>query len=145
MPQSREEYESHLNLLKKSDLRFVILWQDRDSIIPIKMLEYYTNLGAVGFIIANNDNAAIIKKYNPGLLVIASIVQRLCKKITETDFSFYDYIVMYYPFNRALNTFKFLSKIKDKLVIMPNSFCHTDCPGVHHWFMKDKKTFNLED
>lgn len=141
MPSTRDEYEYHIRLIKENKLNFVILWQDRYAIIPNKMLDYYSKLGARGFIIANDKNAQIIKEYNPNLLVISSIVQRLCKGITKKDFRYYDYIVLFYPFNRSLSVIKQLSKIKEKLIIMPNSFCHTDCQGIQHWFVKDVKSF----
>lgn len=144
MPSTREEYEYHLKLINDSKLSFVVLWQDRTSIITKRMLDYYTRLGAKGFIIANDKNAKIIKEYNPNLIVISSIVQRLCNDITKKDFTYYDYVVMFYPFNRSLNALKRLSKIKDKIVIMPNSICHTDCQGIHHWFIKDVNAFDRE-
>lgn len=144
MPQSREEYEYHLHLIKSAELRFVVLWQDRDGMLSKELLDYYTELGAGGFIIANDRNAKIIKEYNPKLLVISSIVRRLCKDIRKMDFSYYDYIVMYYPFTRSLNVLKSFTNLRDKLVIMPNSFCHTDCPGVQHWFAKDVRLFDAE-
>ncbi|MGM9847655.1 MAG: hypothetical protein ACI31F_06860 [Muribaculaceae bacterium] len=144
MPQSREEYEYHMHLIKSGNLRFVVLWQDRDSVISKELLDYYTKLGACGFIIANDKNAKIIKEYNPNLLVISSIVQRLCKDIRKMDFTYYDYIVMFYPFTRSLNILKSFTNLRDKLIIMPNSLCHTDCPGVQHWFAKDVQSFDAE-
>lgn len=137
MPQTREEYEYHLNLIQDRKLKFVVLWQDRDGVISRENLNYYSKLGASGFIVANDRNAKIIKDYNPRLLVISSIVQRLCKDLSKKDFSYYDYIVMFYPFTRSLDVLKNLSALHGKVVIMPNSLCHTDCAGVHHWFMKD--------
>lgn len=141
MPQSRKEYEWHIRLIKASSLNFVVLWQDRTSLITSEMLDYYSKLGASGFIIANDANAKIIKEYNPRLLVISSIVQRLCAGMSSRDFTYYDYVVMFYPFTRSLNGLKKLSALKDKIVIMPNSMCHTDCPGLHHWFAKDIHSF----
>ena len=144
MPQTREEYEYHLNLIKESGLRFIVLWQDKECIISKEILEYYTKLGACGFIIAKEENARIIKDYDSNLLVLASIVQRLCKGISTKDFEYYDYCVLYFPFNRSLDAIKQLSELKNKLVVMPNSFCHTDCPGVQHWFAKDMNSFEFE-
>lgn len=144
MPQAREEYEYHLRLISERNLRFVVLWQDRVNNISNEMLDYYSDLGTSGFIIANDANAERIKKYNPNLLVVSSIVQRLCKDISRKDFTYYDYIVLYYPFTRSLNAIKMLSKIKDKIVLMPNTYCHTDCLGDHHWFVKDIDSFDFE-
>ncbi|MDE6043024.1 MAG: hypothetical protein K2G07_05705, partial [Muribaculaceae bacterium] len=143
MPQLREEYEQHLSLINKSGLRFVVLWQDIDNIISKKQLDYYTSLGASGFTIANDVNAKIIKDYNPNVLVICSIVQKTQQNIKIRDFSSYDYIILYYPFNRSINALRELGDIKDKLVLMPNSLCHIDCPSSHHWFPKNQ-SFNHE-
>ena len=142
MPQTREEYEFHTHLINKANLKFVVLWQDRKNVISKDMLDYYCKLGACGFTIANDINARIIKEYNPQLLVIASIIQRNCNNISNKDFSYYDYVVMYYPFNRSLDIVKKLSAIKDKIIIMPNCFCHTDCMGIQHWFSKDENFFD---
>lgn len=84
MPQTREEYEYHLNLIRDRKLKFVVLWQDRDGVISRENLNYYSKLGASGFIVANDRNAKIIKDYNPRLLVISSIVQRLCKDLSKS-------------------------------------------------------------
>lgn len=144
MPRTRDEYEYHLRLIKERNLRFVVLWQDRERVISKKQLDYYTQLGASGFIIANDKNAQIIKKYNSSLLVISSIVQRICKGISKRNFKWYDFCVLFYPFTRSLDAVKRLSGIKDKLIIIPNSFCHTDCPGLQHWFAKDIKFFEFD-
>lgn len=144
MPQTREEYEYHLKLIKADKLRFVVLWQDRKNVISKDFLDYYTNLGASGFIIANDVNAKIIKEYDSKLLVISSIVQRLCKDISTKNFDYYDYCVLFYPFTRSLNAIKKLSKLKDKLVLMPNTYCHTDCQGIQHWYVKDISTFEFD-
>ena len=144
MPQTRKEYEYHLNLITERKLRFVVLWQDRESVISKECLDYYSKLGASGFIIANDKNAQIIKEYNSKLLVISSIVQRLCRGISTKNFQYYDYCILFYPFTRSLDAIKQLSKLKDKLVIMPNSFCHTDCPGIQHWFVKDIRNFEFD-
>lgn len=137
MPQSRAEYEYHLRLLCQHQLPFVVLWQDAKQELTTQLLSYYTQLGAQGFVIANDAHARIIKAFNPELLVISSIVQRIGSEITQRDFSYYDYIVLFFPFTRALNTLKQLTKLREKLVLIPNAYCHVDCPGVHHWFAKD--------
>lgn len=90
-------------MIKERNLRFVVLWQDRKSVISNEVLDYYTKLGACGFIIANDENAKIIKTYDSNLLVISSIVQRLCKGISKKNFEYYDYCVLIYPFNRSLD------------------------------------------
>lgn len=145
MPKTRDEYESHLRLIKSVGLPFVVLWQSLDNIISKRDLDYYSNLGANGFIIANDFNAKIIKDYNPSLYVICSLVQRLRSNIINKDFQYYDFIILYYSFNRALDAIKKLAHLKEKIVILPNSLCHIDCPSIHHWFPKNEKALaNLD-
>lgn len=145
MPHSREEYERHLIFVRHTGLRYVVLWQDRDSIISAEQLDYYTQLGASGFIIANDKNAKIVKDYNPSLLVICSLVQKLQRNILKRDFSNYDYIILYYTFNRSLNAIKKLSALKEKIVLMPNTLCNIECPSVHHWFPSKEKPFDFQN
>ena len=83
MPNTREEYEYHLRRIKEAGLRFVILWQVYEHDLSIEMLDYYSGLETSGFIVANDKNAALIKQYNPQLLVICSIVQRTCYNIPQ--------------------------------------------------------------
>ena len=105
------------------------------------MLNYYSKLNTSGFIVANDKNASFIKRNKPNLIVICSIVQRLTYNILEKDLSNYDYVILYYPFNRALNALKKIQHLKKKLILMPNSLCNINCPSVHHWF-PSKNTFN---
>lgn len=142
MPLSREEYEDHLSYIVSSGLRFVVLWQDSHSVISKENLVYYTGLGASGFIIANDANAKIIKEFSPSLLVICSLVQRLRHDIQKRDFTYYDFIVLYYNFNRSLDALKELGYIKDKIVLMPNTLCHIECPSMHHWFPSKTRPFD---
>ena len=85
MPNTREEYEHHLRRIKEAGLRFVILWQVYEHDLSIEMLDYYSGLETSGVIVANDKNAALIKQYNPQLLVICSIVQRTCYNILNKD------------------------------------------------------------
>ena len=142
MPNTREEYEYHLRRIKEAGLRFVILWQVYEHDLSIEMLDYYSGLETSGFIVANDKNAALIKQYNPQLLVICSIVQRTCYNILNKDLTNYDYVILYYTFNRALDVLKLLSNLKDKLIIMPNTLCDVNCPSVHHWFPTKDKPFD---
>ncbi len=144
MPQSREEYEYHLRKIKDAGLNFVVLWQVFDNIISLNLLNYYCGLGAAGFIVANDKNAMMVKEYNSDLIVVCSIVQRICSEIRNKEFSCYDQIILYYPFNRSLNALKRLSYIKDKIIIMPNTLCHIECPSIHHWFPSKDQPFVQE-
>lgn len=143
MPQSRYEYEQHLNKITSLGLRYVVLWQVRDSVIPLEKLKYYAGLSASGFIIGNDDNARVIKDFDPKLLVICSLVQRVCSDVLKRNFDYYDYVILYYPFNRALKALKLLSSIKEKIILMPNTLCHIDCPSIHHWFPSKDRPFEL--
>lgn len=142
MPKTREEYEQHLHKITEAGLRFVVLWQVFGLKMSTKVLNYYTKLHASGFIVADDRNAAFIKQNFPQLLVICSIVQRTCYNIFEKNLSNYDYVILYYPFNRALDALKKLSRIKEKLIIMPNSLCDVNCPSVHHWFPTKERPFD---
>ena len=134
MPQSREEYEYHLEKIVDAKLRFIVLWQEPGRAIDRGILDYYTGLGASGFIVADEMNAKTIKVYHPDLVVVASLVQRLCANVSKRDFRYYDHVILYYPFNRSLDALKQMKTIKDKVVLMPNTLCHVDCPSIHHWF-----------
>lgn len=144
MPQSREEYEHHIFKIVDAGLRYVVLWQLPNCIISTEMLDYYCRLFTSGFIIGNDRNARIIKEYGQNLLVVGSLVQRLCANVSKMDFRYYDYVLLYYPFNRSLDAIKRLPNIKDKIVIMPNTFCHIDCPSIHHWFPTQDRPFILD-
>lgn len=142
MPETRTEYEYHLRKINDMGLPFVILWQKKEHKMSLEMLEYYCSLKASGFIVASDDNAKIIKEYNCQLLVICSIVQRTCTGLLSKDLSNYDYVILYYPFNRSLNVLKKLIHIKNKLVLMPNICCDVECMSMHHWFPSDKRPFD---
>lgn len=141
MPQTRQEYEMHLSKIVGAGLRFVVLWQEPNHIISTEMLNYYRKIGTSGFIVANDKNAKIIKNYSSNLLVIGSLVQHICANVTKRDFTDYDYVVLYYPFNRALDALKELAFMKEKIVLMPNTLCHVDCSSTLHWFPNKEHTF----
>lgn len=141
MPQSRDEYENHIHEILKAGLKCVVLWQELDNIITEKELGYYHDLGVSGFIIGNDANAKIIKNFDPNLIVIASLVQRISSNLLSRDFSKYDYVLLYYSFNRSLDALKQLSFMKHKIILMPNSLCNIDCPSIHHWFPTEVHPF----
>lgn len=134
MPKTRELYESHLISIRDSGLDFCVLWQEKDHLLSNNLLDYYINLGCKGFMVSSNDNAAIIKKYDPSLLVISSITRHLYKGITNEDFSNYDFVVLAHPFNRSLDAIKKLNYMREKLILLVNTACHTDCYSPAHWF-----------
>lgn len=144
MPNSIEEYELHLLKIKEAGLRFVVLWQKHDEILSDELLDYYIGKGACGFIVCSDENAQKIKQKDKKLIVVCSIVQRICSDMTKRDFSNYDYIVLYYPFNRSLSVLDKLSHLKNKLIVMPNTVCSTECPAMHHWFPNKDKPFNAD-
>lgn len=141
MPTTREEYEFHLQNITQSGLKFIVLWQVPDFIIPQEVIIYYKRLGTSGFIVGNDNSAKMIKNTNPSLVVICSLVQRVCSQAICRDFTYYDKVLLYYPYNRGINALKQLSFMKDKIVLMPNTFCHVDCPSMHHWFPKLDNSF----
>ena len=133
MPRTRKEYEEHLNNIVNAGLKFVILWQNPYLPISKDMILYYKKLGAAGFIIGNNDSAKIIKGTDANLVVICSLVQRICSQASKRDFKYYDKVLLYYPYNRGLEALKELFFMKEKIILMPNTLCHVDCPSMHHW------------
>ncbi len=141
-PYSREEYEYHLRKVNSSGLKYVILWQVHNKPLTDYLIKYYCGLGASGFIVANDINASAIKQYNPNLMTICSIVQRVSCNIIDKNLSKYDYVILYYPFNRALNALKKLTKFRNKIILMPNTLCNVDCPSTHHWFPSANKPFD---
>ena len=141
MPATRAEYEKHLRCLVDAKLPFVILWQVPENRLSNQVIKYYQELGASGFIVGSDENAQRVKMFDPRLIVICSLVQRVCYDILKKDLSPYDYVIMYYPYNRALDAIRELSPMKDKLILMPNTFCHVDCPSMHHWFPTPDKPF----
>lgn len=145
MPVSRVEYEFHLRLICNANLKFLVLWQDPKRPIRKEDIEYYVSLGASGFIVGNDSNAEFIKKNNPTLIVICSLVQRVCSDALSRDFVYYDYILLYYPYNRGLDALKELESIKHKLILMPNSLCHVDCPSMFHWFPPMNSNFKMSE
>lgn len=78
---------------------------------------------------------------NSNLIVICSLVQRVCSHALYKDFKYYDQVVLYYPYNRGLEALKHLSHIRKKIVLMPNALCHVDCPSMHHWFPDPQNQF----
>ena len=143
MPQSREEYEGHLRKIVAAGLRFVILWQVRGLQLTPERIKYYSSLGTSGFIIADDENATMVKQFNQSLLAICSLVQRInnSSALHQKDLSLYDSIILYYPFNRSLDALRKIEHLKDKIVLMPNTFCTVDCPYVHHWFPNKNQEF----
>lgn len=141
MPKTREEYEVHLSQIVQAGLKFVVLWQNPHILISKDMILYYKKLGASGFIVGNNDSAKIIKEIDANLLVVCSLVQRVCSQAMSRDFKYYDKVILYYPYNRGINALKQLSFMKEKIVLMPNTLCHVDCPSMHHWFPNLKNNF----
>ena len=142
MPKTRDEYEMHLRGIVQNGLKFVVLWQVPDIIISKEMVLYYKKLGASGFIVGNNYSAKIIKEIDTNLIVICSLVQRICSNVKNRDFTCYDKVLLYYPYNRGINALKELSFMKEKIVLMPNTLCHVDCPSLHHWFPNSKNNFS---
>lgn len=139
MPDTRDEYIEHLIYIQQKGLECYILWQDNKSIEP-ENIRFYQNFGVNGFVVGNEQNASIIKTVDKNLRLIASITMKLTfNDLLYRDFSYFDGIVLFFPFTRSLNAIKKLSHIKEKLVLMPNTICYTDCAAIHHWFPKNNE------
>jgi hypothetical protein len=139
MPNTRKEYTKHLSYIKQKGLNLCVLWQDIKP-IDIEVMRFYQDVGVNGFVVANDLNASIIKSYDKNLLVISSITRKLLfDDLLDKDFGCFDGIVLFFPFTRGLNAIKELIHIKEKLILMPNTVCFTDCFATHHWFPKNKE------
>ena len=139
MPVTREEYTEHLMSVNQKGLKFRVLWQDNKN-IEHETIRFYMDHGSAGFVVGSEKNASAIKKYDKNISLTASITMRLTSNdLLNRDFSNFDSIVLFFPFTRSLDAIKKLSHIKDKLILMPNTVCWTDCPAVHHWFPKNNE------
>ena len=139
VPDVREEYIEHLIYIKEKALEFYILWQDSKPIEP-EIIRFYQNYGVSGFVVGNDQNASIIRNYDKNLRLIASITMKLTfHELLRKDFNNFDSVILFFPFTRSLNAIKKLNHIREKLVLMPNTICYTDCYAVHHWFPENNE------
>jgi hypothetical protein len=133
-PRDKKVYESHVKNIVDNNLPLCILLQNKKQLLTKEMLEYYVKLGATSFTVNNDETAKMIKEYNSKLRVIASITKKLSyNDFISKDLSMYDYFVLYFPFNRSLETLKKLPK-QYKYVLLVNCICGYTCPGEFHWF-----------
>jgi len=139
MPDTRDEYIEHLNYIRQKGLEFRILWQDNKNIEP-EIIRFYVKFGACGFVVGNDRNASLIRKYDKNLALTASITMKLTfNDLLNSDFSNFDSVVLFFPFTRSIYAIKKLCHIREKLILMPNTLCWTGCPAVHHWFPKNSE------
>lgn len=132
---SRDEYEFHMNQMKKyAHGKMQLLLQNRNYIMPVDLLQYYINLGFTAFCCGSPQQAKLIKEYDSSLTTIASIVLHADKeKLISPDWDCFDYVVLDFKFGRDLERIKNLPK--RKYMILANSFCNVACDGDRHWFL----------
>ena len=143
VPETREEYTKNIYEIEKRGYRPAVLFQEERAISKQK-LEYYFKLGIQDFVV-NNDNLAIyIKSKNPNYNVIASITKVLsADDLWQNDYSMYDKIVLYFPFNRAIDRLKELPS-RYKYVILANSYCAYNCvEAKKHWSSDTTKALTI--
>jgi hypothetical protein len=130
----RKLYEEHINKITSNNLSIILLLQDQEHVLTKEVLEYYVNLGIKKFTVQNDDTAKMIKEYDSNLEIIASITKRLSYNDFMTKvLSMYDKFVLFFPFNRSLDTIKKLPQ-SYKYILLLNSPCGYTCPATFHWF-----------
>lgn len=143
---TREEYETRVRAITEHGFKLGILLQHPTQKVTEEIVSYYIGLGAKSFMVSNDQTALTIRKVDPTVEIIASITKKLSVyELLERDLSMYDKIVLYFPYNRALDTIAMLPK-KYKYVLLINCACGYTCPGTHHWFAKaDSNGVELSD
>lgn len=143
VPQTRKEYDKHIDEIQKRGYRPAILLQDLNPISKEK-LDYYFHLGIKDFVVNNDDLALYIKNKNSKYHVVASITKTLsASDIAEKDYSMYDKIVLHFPFNRALCRLKELPQ-EYQYTILVNSYCCYNCREARkHWYSTSKTVQNV--
>ncbi|MFD3158312.1 hypothetical protein ACFIJ5_15920 [Haloimpatiens sp. FM7330] len=143
VPKTREEYTKCIYEIEKRGYRPAVLFQE-DKLMSKEKLDYYFKLGIKDFIVNSDKLAIYIKDKNPDYNVVASITKILsAKDIWEKDYSMYDKIVLYFPFNRAIDRLKELPT-KYKYIILANSYCAYNCvEAKKHWSSTTKEALTI--
>ncbi|WP_373897907.1 hypothetical protein ACER0A_010265 [Haloimpatiens sp. FM7315] len=133
VPETRKEYEKNIYEIQKRGYRPAVLFQEEKPISKEK-LKYYFKLGIKDFVVNCDELAMNIKDRNSNYNVVASITKIIsAEDLWKNDYSMYDKIVLYFPFNRAIDRIKELPS-KYKYVIIANSYCAYNCvEAKRHW------------
>lgn len=122
------------------------LFQHPYQKVPMSTIDRYVSYGVTSFMVSQDNLAYDIKeKYGDAIDVTASICRKTSMyEILNVDLTMYDNIVLYFPFNRSLDT---ISKLNDKYnyTMLVNCGCNINCPGHHHWFANKVQEMDLAD
>ena len=132
-PKTYEEYVERLKDLMTLGIPISILAQRGAT---LKMIEKYIALGIRSFTINDDKLAVKIQQKHPDVSLTRSVTRVLTlEDIQDGDYSMYDRIVLFYWFNRHLDSLGSLPK-KYSYVVIPNVGCYYQCPWHdEHWFL----------
>ena len=137
---TRVDYESHIlyiNLYFPGKL--MLLLQQNNECISTSLLKYYYNLGFTKFCVGSVEQARIIKCLFPEVEIIASITMKIQPEdLKKLEYSIFDSIVLWFPYNRNFNLIKHLPK-NYKYILLVNCDCSIYCQGSHHWFASSQE------
>ena len=137
---TREEYVEHIAYIRQFfNGKMQLLLQKKDKIMPLETLKWYIDLGFCAFCCGNIEQAKIIKKYNPELKTIGSIVMHITREtlIKNPEYAiFFDEMVLDFSFGKDIEKIKLMPDNMQYMILI-NSLCNTKCKGDHHWFHKD--------
>ena len=132
-PKTEEEYHEHIKEFQKRGIQITILMQRNCSMELID--KYYTKFGIKDFTINDNPLAREIKEKYPDMTLRLSITAKATvDEINSKELDPYDTIVLFFWYNRHLDTIKKLPK-KHKYTVLVNTTCMYNCPYCEkHWF-----------
>lgn len=136
-PHDFDEYLQRIRQLEIFDIPLTLLMQ-RDA--TMDTFQKYYDLGFRQFIMNDDELAARIKDKHADVQLTLSVTRVLYKEdIMTLDLSMYDYIVLFFWFNRHINDLKELPT-KYKYILMPNDDCHWNCPYCKaHWSISNRE------
>lgn len=141
---SREEYESHIDYIKRYfPTQLMLLLQQNNMCIDLDLLHYYINLGFTKFCVGNVEQANIIRKILPQSEIIGSITMKIMPDdLLDNKYKVFDGFVLWFPYNRKISVIKSLPK-NYKYILLVNCDCNIYCSGTHHWFASKEHEENL--
>lgn len=135
IPDEWNEYKSHIVKLKSYGIEPCILFQENINDIDI-VKKYIDELGIKYFTLNNDDLAEKLKLIYGNDIYLTLSITRVIKKselMIESNFSMYDCIVLYFWFNRNLDSIKELPNRSYCIIV--NNTCYYNCPWSRsHWF-----------
>lgn len=125
----------------------MLLLQQNDNIMDNELLDWYINLGFKKFCVGSIQQAKVIKNISKEFEVVASITMKISPEQFKTDINlekYFDKFVLWFPYNRDLETIKNLPK-KYKYILLVNCSCNKNCDGTHHWFADKEIEDNIKN